>query len=123
MSGELHEISRAIGALETGVKSLQETQTRGNELFDQHCKDDDQRHIETIAGMQGIKAELTALRQTLEPLAASVSVMRPIVDGYQLTRSRLTVWASIGFGILVFAGWIVETAVKWMVGMVLSHWH
>jgi hypothetical protein len=123
MTGELHEISRAIGALESGVESLRESQARGNELFDQHCKDDDERHLENIAEMRGIRSEITALRQVIEPLASSVAAMRPIVDGYQATRLRIATLASVGFAILVVVGWIFEAGVKWLVALILSHWN
>jgi len=123
MTGDIHEISRALGDLEASVRGLKEAQARGNELFDQHCKDDDERHQENIAEMRGIRNEITALRQVIEPLAASVAVMRPIVDGYQVTRLRIAMLASIGFGILVVVGWIFEAGVKWLVALVLSHWN
>jgi hypothetical protein len=38
-----------------------------------------------------------------------------------LSRSKLAAWASIGFAGVVIFGWIVESAVKWAVGWVLSH--
>jgi hypothetical protein len=123
MTGELHEISRAIGSLQSSVINLEKAQERGNELFDQHCKDDEQRHQENIGEIRGVRVEIAALRQAIEPLAASVAVMRPIVDGYQATRLRIATLASIGLGIIVVLGWIVEAAVKWLVALILSHWN
>lgn len=91
------------------------------ESFDRHCDDDDRRHVENITEMRGIKEEIAGLRLALEPLAASVAIMRPIVDGYQLTRSKLAAWASIGLAMIVLLGWIVEAALKWVVAWTLSH--
>jgi hypothetical protein len=41
----------------------------------------------------------------------------------ELSRSKLAVWASIGFAGVVVFGWVVEAAVKWAVAWALSHWH
>jgi hypothetical protein len=123
MTGDIHEISRALGDLEASVRGLKETQARGNELFDQHCKDDDERHQENMVEMRGIRSEITALRQVIEPLASSVAAMRPVVEGYEATRLRIATLASVGFGILVVVGWIFESGVKWLVALLLSHWH
>jgi hypothetical protein len=39
----------------------------------------------------------------------------------ELSRPKLTTRASVGFAVAVLAGWVVEAAVKWAVGWVLSH--
>jgi len=127
MPGKLDEISVAIGAQGEAVKGLKES-------FDRHCDDDDRRHEEnqqvakaTLAQITGLRddlsADITALRMTLEPLVASVSVMRPIVDGYQVTRAKLAVWGSIGISILILLGWVLEAGVKWFVTWAFGHWH
>lgn len=113
MAGELHEVSRSIGALEEGISGLKDAQSRGNDLFDQHCKDDDDRHRENIATMREIMEEIKGLRQAVES-------MQPIVEGYQVTRSRLAAWASIGITIFAVLGWILEAGVKWLVNLILT---
>ena len=45
----------------------------------------------------------------------------PAVAAPELSRSKIATWASIGFAVAVLAGWVVEAAVKWAVGWVLSH--
>jgi hypothetical protein len=49
--------------------------------------------------------------------AAAFSAVAAIV----LSRPKLTTRASVGFAVAVLAGWVVEAAVKWAVGWVLSH--
>ena len=39
----------------------------------------------------------------------------------EMSRSKIATWASVGFAVAVLAGWVVEGAVKWAVGRVLSH--
>jgi hypothetical protein len=39
----------------------------------------------------------------------------------EMSRSKIATWASVGFAVAVLAGWVVEAAVKWAVGWVLSH--
>jgi hypothetical protein len=43
------------------------------------------------------------------------------VAGPELSRSKTATGASVGFAVAVLAGWVVEAAVKWAVGLVLSH--
>jgi hypothetical protein len=43
------------------------------------------------------------------------------VAALELWRSKIATWASVGFAVAVLAGWVVEAAVKWAVGWVLSH--
>jgi hypothetical protein len=50
-----------------------------------------------------------------------VSALRPAVAALELSRSKLAAYASIGFAGVVVFGWIVEGAVKWAVGWILSH--
>lgn len=119
MTGELHEVSRAIGSLEEGIKGLKDAQARGNELFDQHCIDDDRRHAENLATMRAIQQELAGLRRDLKSAPAPAQM----VDPHQMTKPRLAAYAAIGFGTIVVAGWIVEAGIKWGVDKVLSHWH
>jgi hypothetical protein len=112
----LDETSRAIGDLEASVRSL-------GDSFDRHCNDDDRRHAENIKALRDNTDAVQALAARLAPIADSVSVMRPVVDGYQITKARLAAWASAGFVVIVVVGWIVEAALKWAVESMLSHFH
>jgi hypothetical protein len=66
-------------------------------------------------------AALRALAEKLDRHAATVAAIRPAVAALEVSRSKLATWASIGFAGVVVLGWIVEGAVKWTVGTVLSH--
>jgi len=116
MPGKLDEISLAIGAQGAEIAGLKQS-------FDRHCDDDDRRHRENIEVLKAIENRLGDLSRVLEPVVASVAIMRPIVDGYQVTRSKLAAWASIGLAVIALLGWIVEAAVKLAATWALSHWH
>ena len=53
--------------------------------------------------------------------AESVEMIWSIVAALELSRSNIATWASVDFAVAVLAGWVVEAAVKWAVGWVLSH--
>jgi hypothetical protein len=107
MPGKLDEISRAIGALETSVHELQRR-------MDENCELQTRRHADNSAALR-------ELAEKLDHHVASVEMIRPTVAALELSRSKLATWASIGFAVVVLAGWIVEAAVKWTVGRVLAH--
>jgi len=107
MPGKLDEISHAIGALETGVRELQ----RRN---DETRKLQARRHADNAAALRD-------LAQKLDQQAAAVETIRPTVAALELSRTKLTTWASIGFAGVVLLGWVVEAAVKWAISWILSH--
>src|SRR5580692_12865889 len=107
MPGKLDEISRAIGALETGVRELQRQIAENREL-------QLRRHEDNSAALRDLAAKL-------DQHAESVELIRPTVAALELSRSKLATFASVGFTVAVLAGWVVEAAVKWAVGWVLSH--
>jgi hypothetical protein len=107
MPGKLDEISRAIGSLETNVQELQRR-------MDEHRELQARRHADNSAALRDLALKI-------DGHAALVETMRPAVAALELSRSKLATMASIGFAIAVLAGWIVEAAVKWAVGQVLSH--
>jgi hypothetical protein len=43
------------------------------------------------------------------------------VAALELWRSKIATWASVDFAVAVLASWVVEAAVRWAVGRVLSH--
>jgi hypothetical protein len=69
------------------------------------------------------RAAITALSQKLDQHAAAVEMMRPAVAALELSRSKLTMWASIGFAGVVVLGWMVEATVKWAIESAWSHLH
>jgi predicted RNase H-like nuclease (RuvC/YqgF family) len=107
MAGKLDEISRTIGAIETSVRDLR-----------RRAEDDRKLHNRWHAEN---RAAIAALAQKLDHHADTVAALRPAVAALELSRSKLAAWASIGFAGVVVFGWIVEGAVKWAVGWILSH--
>lgn len=106
MAGKLDEISRSIGSLETSVRELQRQMDESREL-------QARRHADNSAAFRDLAVKI-------DQHAASVELIRPTVAALELSRSKLATWASIGFAVAVLAGWIVEAAIKWAVGAVLS---
>lgn len=107
MPGKLDEISRSIGSLETSVRELQRR-------MDENCELQARRHADNSAALREVASKL-------DQHAASVEMIRPTVAALELSRSKLATWASIGFAVIVLAGWIVEAAIKWAVARALSH--
>jgi hypothetical protein len=107
-AGEIDPGSRALGDLECTMHALKES-------FDRHCDDDDRRHQENITALRANTAAIESLAR-----AQRVAVTGPIVDGYQMTKSRLAAWASIAFGVLITFGWIIEAAIKWAAGALFA---
>jgi hypothetical protein len=66
-------------------------------------------------------AALRELAVKLDQHAEAVDLIRPTVAALEMSRSKIATWASLGFAVAVLAGWVVEGAVKWAVGWVLSH--
>jgi hypothetical protein len=88
MAGKLDEISRAIGSIETSILELQ-------------CRADEDRETRDRWYAES-RATIAALSQKIDQHAAAVEAMRPAVAALELTRSKLAVWASIGFaGVVV----------------------
>jgi hypothetical protein len=56
----------------------------------------------------------------LEPKFLLLSPTAAVVAS-ELSRSKIATGASVGFAVAVLTGWVVEAAVKWAVGCVLSH--
>jgi post-segregation antitoxin (ccd killing protein) len=107
MAGKLDEISRTIGAIETSVRDLRRRAEDDRKLRDRW-------HAEN-------RAAIAALAQKLDHHADTVATLRPAVAALELSRSKLAAGAAIGFAGVVVFGWIVEGAVKWAVGWILSH--
>jgi len=106
MPGKLDEISRLIGALETSVRDLQRR-------MDENCELQTRRHADNTAALRDLAAKL-------DLHVASMEMIRPTVAALELSRSKLATWASIGFAVVVLAGWVIEAVVKWAIGRLLS---
>jgi uncharacterized protein involved in exopolysaccharide biosynthesis len=109
MPGKLDEINRAIGAIETSVRELQR-------------RADEDRETRDLWYAESREA-ITALAHKLDQHAAAMEVIRPAVAGLELSRSKLAMWASIGFAGVVVLGWIVEATVKWAIERAWSQLH
>jgi hypothetical protein len=109
MAGKLDEISRAIGAIETSILELQRRADEDRDTRD--CWYAESR------------AAIAALTHKIDQHAAAVEVMRPAVAALELSRSKLAIWASIGFAGVVVCGWAVEATVKWAIELAWSHLH
>jgi len=107
MAGKLDEISEAIGRLRASVADIQRRMEENRKL-------QDRRHVDNSAALRD-------LAEKLDKHAAAVDMIRPTVAALELSRSKLTTWASLGVAAFVVLGWLVESGVKWAVDRVLSH--
>jgi hypothetical protein len=106
MPTRFDEISRAIGSIETSVRELQRRADEDREIRDRW-------HAENSAA-------IASLTRKLDQHTTAVDMMRPAIAALELSRSKLVVWATIGFASVAVFGWIVEAIVKWAVGRPLS---
>jgi hypothetical protein len=107
MAGKLDEISEAIGRLRASIADIQRRMDESRRL-------QEQRHADNTAALRD-------LAQKLDKHAASVDMIRPTVAALELSRSKLATWASIGLAAVVLLGWVAEAAVKWLIGVIFSH--
>jgi len=98
-----HELSFKLGRNTEGLENL-------SRLFQQHCEDDDQRHVENVKLLTDNNAAITALAAALAPISAN----------YTLNKKRLAMLATVGFSILIGLSWAAEAGMKWAVGWVLK---
>ena len=109
MPGKLDQISHAIGTIESAIRELQRRADEDRETRDRWFAES--------------RAAIAALTQKLDAHAGAVEMLRPAVAGLQLSRSKLTALASIGFaGVIVF-GWIVEAILRAAAAWAWSHLH
>jgi hypothetical protein len=125
MPGKLDEISRAIGSIETSVRELGRRADEDRAVGDRRHRDN-LKAIESVAEIAKQRddkttAAITGLGRKLDDHARAIATVQPAVAALELSRSKLAIWASIGFSVAVLAGWVVEAAVKWFVAWALSH--
>ena len=109
MPGKLDQISHAIGTIEAAIHELQRRADEDRETRDHWFAES--------------RAAIAALTQKLDQHAAAVEMLRPAVAALELSRSKLTAWASIGLAGVVVFGWIVEALVKAAAAWAWSHLH
>jgi len=107
MAGKLDEISEAIGRLRASVADIQRR-------LEDNRKLQDWRHVDNSAAFRDLALKL-------DKHAAAVEKIRPTVAALELSRSKLTTWASLGIGAFVVLGWFVEAGAKWAIDRLLSH--
>ncbi|MGB6536646.1 MAG: hypothetical protein WBF58_11870 [Xanthobacteraceae bacterium] len=107
MRGKLDEISEAIGRLRSSVADIQRRMEENRKL-------QERRHADNSAALRD-------LVQKLDKHADAVESIRPTVAALELSRSKLTTFASVGFAAVVLLGWLIEAVVKWTAGWLMSH--
>lgn len=107
MRGKLDEISEAIGRLRSSVADIQRRMEENRKL-------QERRHADNSAALRD-------LVQKLDKHADAVELIRPTVAALELSRSKLTTFASVGFAAVVLLGWLIEAVVKWTAGWLMSH--
>jgi hypothetical protein len=98
-----HEISFKLGRNTEGLESL-------GRMFEQHCEDDDRRHVENVKLLTDNNDAIATLSKALAPLLAS----------QVLTKKRLALLASAGFFVLIMLSWVMESALKWAIEGILK---
>lgn len=111
--GRIDDISYKLGRSAEGLENL-------NKMFEQHCDDDDRRHRENVGLIKANTEAIDNLSNAMRGINDSIAFMRPVVDGYVMTKSRLALLALIGTGIMIAIGWILEAALKWAIGLILK---
>ena len=111
--GAFDPASVEFGEMRATLKSL-------NSVFGQHCEDDDRRHLENVKLLEANTKAIGDLTAVVKTLADSVAFMRPVVDSVAVTKGRLALLASVGFGIVVAIGWLLEAGLKWAIAWVLK---
>ncbi len=109
MPGKLDDISFALGEIKADIRELK---TRA----------DEDRELVNARHSQSAKA-IAELAQKLDQHAGAVEMLRPAVAALELSRSKLAAWATIGFGVIIVFGWIVEATIKLALAWAWSHLH
>lgn len=113
MGGEVDEISRIIGQQEATLAGLKES-------FDRHCDDDDRRHLENLGELKCMNMQLAENNATLKSLCEAFAIMKPVVDGYQITRWKIVGALSLASIILAGLGYGIWQLVTKFAGVIIS---
>lgn len=110
---KIDEFSRVLGGLEQSTEGLRHS-------FDQHCTDDDRRHVENLAAMHEMTGQIRKLTETLQPVAEWARGAKPELEALKTSRTKLAGVASV---LLILAGgaiWLLEKlidkALSWAIG-------
>jgi hypothetical protein len=119
MTGKLDEISQAIGGLQATTDGLAKQ-------LDVHCVDDRHRHEDNLQTLREINEQIREVNESvraLQPLAETVALMKPIVDGYEISRWKLTGALGLGVAILTVIGWLIEGLIGRAAGWLIDKLH
>lgn len=125
MPGKLDEISRLLGSIETSIGELAR---RAGEDRTQR----DHEHRENQKGIAGVRDALEDRSRKFDEFAKRtdkrISALELLPSGgLQMTRTRMAILASIGLGVVVLTGWVIQAgisyAVQWAAKLLVSHWH
>ncbi len=114
MPGKLDAISEAIGRLRASVADIQRRMDDIHEL-QARC------HQENRDSIAEVTNQIREFDVRCQRCMRDQEAIRPTLAALELSRSKLTTWASIGFAAVVLLGWVVEAALKWAVAWMLSH--
>lgn len=105
MPGQLDQISRVIGNIESKIDEIEVRTTEDRAIGNR-------RHAENQEAIGKLSAKLE-----------SHAIALAIQPSVWMSKRRLTGLASIGIAVLGGAGLVAETMIKWFVNWALSHFH
>lgn len=106
-ANKLDDISVAIGRLSANVENLSVDLSESR-------KTQDREHQENKKKLESIVSDVADLKR-------SVTVMQPIVDGYQVTRWKIAGAISLASALLIGLGFFVLKIGEAMFAWLLSH--
>lgn len=123
VQGALRDMARAIGGLESTVKTLtvtwqQQEQSASNGRRDLHQKVD-QLRSDVSAKVDGMRTDMTAMGAQLATAIKDIAEMKPVVEAVETVKVQATgvrnftrwlwgVWAAVGGGVM----WVVSSFVE-----------
>lgn len=114
MAGELDEISRIIGNIESDIKNMQRSMDQDRRLHNE-------RHAENTEKLESIGERVGNLEDTVKPLGETVKRMEPIVAGVQIDRWKKAGAISLAGLILTFVGWLLALLIEKAFAWVAAH--
>lgn len=90
------------------------------ESFDQHCKDDDRRHVENLAEIKGLRKAIEANTAAMRKIAGKVTVMQPTVDFFKDNKPKILVTLGVASFVLTGMGAIVWAVVSKYVAALIA---
>ena len=132
VTGKLDVISEILGKIQAQLADLKERRAEDHDMrVREHAENQmairnltailDKKELDFLEYQRTTEAEHVAYRTATDSRLDKLELLQPIVAGLQLTKTKLTTMASIGFVVIVIMGWFVESGIKWLVDWVLSH--